>query len=382
MKKGSLKVFLNLFLVVFALFFLIKMFYPIIQSFLESSTKTTAYEKFQLLEEGINELISINKQTVTNRIVFELDPNFAVLAFQPNKDFTNCDDKTIKKPDACNKEACLCLFKIKKDEYKEIDCAKYEKATIFSKLYDEDDPERYIDCNYKKQTSTIIKTELIGDEEFNYKDTSFLGSYKEDIFGTITLIIEVKTNTNNEKDIYIDKYSESNLLRTKYTNTCPTDSDKICAGENYDSIIKQIIEEEGEQKEKLFSCKFNLQENKCIAENIELCDIGLINEKCACGDFSYEFGFCIKENNLLTHKKKNLPNNYCYQIDTCDKYKTDNKYESDKYACTFNICNADEFGCYWDTTAINECLTCTKTCECTIYDETWIVEANPCACNC
>ena len=120
MKKATWKTVMNLVLVVSVLFILIKVFFPVIQPFFESSKRTTAYEKFEIMDENITNIMNLNKQEVTNSISFEIDPGYAILAFQPNENSRNCGGETINKPDSCEKEACLCLFKIKNKGYKEV----------------------------------------------------------------------------------------------------------------------------------------------------------------------------------------------------------------------------------------------------------------------
>ncbi|NQU98102.1 hypothetical protein HQ533_01430 [Candidatus Woesearchaeota archaeon] len=414
MKKGifGFKGITNLILVALSIFVVVSAMTKVLAPYLGSETRTPSYENFQLLASAVDGLVSLKSQSAIGSIILEIEPGYVIIGFEHDKDKANYFHTELDKPKdekLCGNEACICLFKVESKKYgkikKVVDCVKTSKARFYSRSLTykkmgcgrEDERNLCYSTEHGIPVCTTVaqKTYFVGNKEFADRQLCFLGKhfpgYDEDdevIWSTQEMLIQVKTSPNDEKEVFIDLKTEDNLLRYKFINICPTESDTRCIGRHYDYVFTENIVGE----DKTFACKFDYQKNKCINENIEECPIGPISEKCACGETAYEFGFCIKENNVLRHKNKELPEGYCFgnKIDACEKYKTDNDYESDKYACTFNICGVAEIGCYWDTKGAlvgglkkDACETCPAPCNCNnLYDEEWIKEANPCGCEC
>ncbi|MFH1589982.1 MAG: hypothetical protein ABIB43_05430 [archaeon] len=382
MKKGfALLGFLRgLVISILALIIILKIMNQVVGPVLwNNPTKSLSYQNFQQLSLRVDTMINSDKVITSDGMILELEPDYNILAF--DYDDTKAElcvsrafDTEFKRPKEClDGKSCLCLYKGNVEDEKVIECRMFEKTRFYSFLHKDTGESESLGCEKSGHPNT--KT--------TYEDLMFTGLLSthypfvliEVYFGTRTMYLE-KEKEGDVNHILITFKDKDTKLRYKMVNKCTEESDEGCKNEHFDSVF--------ETNKQSFVCKFDIEQDKCLAKEIDKCGTRVIKKECSCENIAYDFGFCIQDK----FKPSELPMDYCYAEkigNLCSGYNKGLLQwddESYPYVCTFNICNIDQIGCYWDLTGGNECKTCPEKCKCDLYDEDWIKEVNPCGCDC
>lgn len=390
-KKGDMGFFVK---IVIACLFLVTVLGATVKTvdidLFSSEADSLSNREFIKLTSIIEGLIETGSQSGINDITMELEDDFIVLGFDYAEDSLPCKGLIILKPKQCKQEGCMCLFKeplesdLKRtnlNDRRVVNCKLFKKSVFYSEF--ELDAADY---GYPNCVDFLEKTEIVDGKRFEYKVLGFVGySFGQGklYWGSQDLTIQTRNMSDKTTEIFVSLNKPENIERYSLVNKCPQKSYVTCVGKNYGSIFQE--------QNKSFVCKFNQNNNSCEKEAIEPCAMGIIESECFCEGQARTSGFCIEDKYEKTDLPRDLYNDYCYpqRIDDCGDYKTDTKYDADKYACTFNLCGLDR-DCYWDAKApiigslkINTCENCTEACNCDLYDnDKWVETVNPCGCDC
>ncbi|MFC2135445.1 hypothetical protein ACFLTH_12600 [Bacteroidota bacterium] len=275
-------------------------------------------------------------------------------------------------------------------------------------------------------------------------EKSFSTSTKKNYFD---FLVFVKTDSSNpdriDKKVFIMSNEVSNREIYKFSNICPeksyieslpeenhpkewkeidkeSDEYKDCVGKHYDKVITKTELKEVEfppgfdsdlgrdeetgvaQIQKKYSCKYNQELDICLRKEIDDCCslnscIKKITEECACGEVSYDEGFCTKykdsEDKEFSYVSKPMTSNLCLanEVDECSDYSA-----SGSISCAIDYCSVSERGCYWKEggwgynpeipgkVEDDDCKECPdengETCDCDIYASKYMNQINPCGC--
>jgi len=400
MKKGTMGTLAGIVIAAITIFILTDTLYAdIIKPALYSETKRPSYQKFQELTSKIQELLMSENQIATDKMILEIEQEYNILGFDFDQtEIKTCFsiaiiEQTYNRPEDCEDgKACLCLYKEGLEDKNVLICKNFGKARFYSTLNKDTTKPGSFGCE---------KTRHPEKEFGEYEGIIIFGIGRFAVPGVDAVVDATiyKTLWGSQR-IYIEKYAdvETNHItisieddevkeRYKLINLCPDNSYSKCVEKHFDYVFIEKVDN-NEQK---FVCKFDQINNLCVKESIKDCSSGVIWKECVCGETAYDSGFCVDEK----YQKNDLPTDYCYveKIESCKKYKTENMFESEKYACIFNICSLDK-NCYWEERWIEKysktvsgregdytpCETCPEQCDCDIYDENWLKEIDPCNC--
>ena len=416
MKKGSITLLVNIIFAVMILFVVFKTTQTFVKPLLHDEKKSLSYQSFQVLKLKMNNLLKSESQTASTDTRLIIENQYFIWSFDYDEEGEKkCLDnfyeggKTfeLSKPELCKEKGCICLFKIKDEgnaigdnEITVVDCIYSENTIFFSLAYENDDIYEYSSCEMYGQT---FEEEYEEYEELKIeyrKGIYFHGKSSDKDWGSKRIWIDIEnpfgkkrtaieeqmqkifdeqegwTSAPKNKEIFIDIYdNDLNRLRYKFKNFCPFDSDEGCIEKHYDYVVREEIE--GEKNS--YACEFDEEENKCIKKEVQECETGPITDDCACGNNTYEFGWCINGE----HHIFELADDYCFKYEKKIGCK-DVYNDANAIACIFDICNISKT-CQWDPGGKNKCEPCFESCNCGSYegaDEfSWQVDLDPCDCD-
>ncbi|MBC8494991.1 hypothetical protein H8D36_02455 [archaeon] len=389
-KKGDMGFFVK---IVIACLFLVTVLGATVKTvdidLFSSEADSLSNREFIKLTSIIEGLIETGSQSGINDITLELEDDFVIISFYENDDSAIGNGRIISTPKTCKSESCLCLFKEplindlnKKNinDKRVVNCKQFKKTKIHTGFESPDYNNHIKPYCY----DMLDESESVNGNVYEYKYVCLAGySVDHGYWGSKGLTIQTRKLPGDIMEIFIDLDNSVNVDRYYSIHTCPAGSYAACVNQKYGFIFQEQSND--------FVCKFNQNNNSCEKEAIEPCAMGIIESECFCEGQARTSGFCIEDKHYKTDLPRDLYNDYCYpqRIDDCGDYKTDTKYDSDKYACTFNLCGLDR-DCYWDAKAPiigslkpNTCENCTEACNCDLYDnDKWVETVNPCNCDC
>ena len=135
MKKG-MAVLTAVIIAVISVFIILRITMPIINSLLFDESISISEENFIQLNDKITEMSEGFSIAAKREMVFEIEKNYQILAFNQDENETYCDsDEPIQKPDECKSFGCICLYK---DENfnRPINCITHEYGYFYNVFVD------------------------------------------------------------------------------------------------------------------------------------------------------------------------------------------------------------------------------------------------------
>ncbi len=272
----------------------------------DTTEAEAAKEQAIQMKDKINNLLSKEGMSYTTDSLF-IPEKFSLAGFDNGareRVRVNIDDevKTVRKPDRCNTQTCMCLynFHIGDGDGEIVNCWDFNQNFEFMGAH------KIPPLTDKKAESKNVNIQAYEELPDNMKSKKTHFVIYGDNIGKLNEFYIEKITENGRQHVLITDSGPHTKYRYKHLQKCSQNSDEECQNSYTDEVIKGVITN---------YCRKDSTTNRCEAIQIEKCEDGKITELCACDGKAYRTGYCKVTGTTSEYRQID-----CSQIDECNDY--------------------------------------------------------------